>query len=112
MVLLDSQYQNSRFSLAPCYKEACILADRSLAWLSFERLLPAADSDRCRDPQPSIRLSFMEELGEGLRALKEIETLQKDQESTNLDSWGSQSLNHQPKNIHRLDLAPPRLPHI
>jgi hypothetical protein len=28
-------------------------------------------------------------------------------ESTNLDPWGSQSLNHQPKNIHRLDLGLP-----
>jgi hypothetical protein len=26
-------------------------------------------------------------------------------ESINLDSWGSQSLNHQPKNIHGLDLG-------
>ena len=30
-------------------------------------------------------------------------------ESTNLDPWGSQNLNHQPKNIHGLDLG---LPHI
>jgi hypothetical protein len=28
-------------------------------------------------------------------------------ESTNLDPWGSQNLNHQPKNIHRLDLGLP-----
>jgi hypothetical protein len=28
-------------------------------------------------------------------------------ESTNLDSWDSQSLNHEPKNIHRLDLSLP-----
>ena len=28
-------------------------------------------------------------------------------ESTNLDPWGSQRLNHQPKNIHRLDLGLP-----
>ena len=26
-------------------------------------------------------------------------------ESINLDPWGSQRLNHQPKNIHRLDLG-------
>jgi hypothetical protein len=25
-------------------------------------------------------------------------------ESTNLDPWGSQRLNHQPKNTHRLDI--------
>ena len=28
-------------------------------------------------------------------------------EPTNLDSWDSQNLNHQPKNIHRLDLGLP-----
>jgi hypothetical protein len=28
-------------------------------------------------------------------------------ESTNLDTWGSQRLNHQPKNIHRVDLGLP-----
>ena len=28
-------------------------------------------------------------------------------ELTNLDPWGSQRLNHQPKNIHRLDLGLP-----
>jgi hypothetical protein len=28
-------------------------------------------------------------------------------ESTNLDPWGSQSLNHQPKNIHGLNLGLP-----
>ena len=28
-------------------------------------------------------------------------------ESLNLDPWGSQSLNHQPKNIHGLDLGLP-----
>jgi hypothetical protein len=27
-------------------------------------------------------------------------------ESTDFDSWGSQRLNYQPKNIHRLDLGP------
>ena len=27
--------------------------------------------------------------------------------STNLDPWGSQRLNHQPKNTHGLDLDPP-----
>jgi hypothetical protein len=26
-------------------------------------------------------------------------------ESTNLDPWGSESLNHQPKNINRLNLG-------
>ena len=31
----------------------------------------------------------------------------KPTESTNLNPWGSQSLNHQPKNIHGLDLGLP-----
>jgi hypothetical protein len=31
-----------------------MLADRSLGGLSFERLHPAADLNRCRDPQPMI----------------------------------------------------------
>ena len=47
--------------------------DRSLAWLSSERLFLAADSDRCRYPQESMgnRLGTpMEELGEGLKELK------------------------------------------
>jgi hypothetical protein len=30
---------------------------------------------------------------------------QRPTESTNLDPWGSQNLNHQPKSIHRLDLG-------
>ena len=30
-------------------------------------------------------------------------------ESTNLDPWDSQRLNHQPKSIHRLDLGFPAL---
>jgi hypothetical protein len=35
-----------------------MLADRSLVWLSSERLLPAADSDRYRHPQPNSRWSL------------------------------------------------------
>jgi hypothetical protein len=37
-----------------------MLADRSLAQLSFERLHPAVDGNRCRDPQPNIRQSSRE----------------------------------------------------
>ena len=43
--------------------------------MSSERLNLAADSDKCRDPQPHNGLSFwpfMEELGEVLKALKRI----------------------------------------
>jgi hypothetical protein len=31
-----------------------MFVDRSLAWLSSEKLHPAADSDGCRDPHPNI----------------------------------------------------------
>jgi hypothetical protein len=43
--------------------------------VSSERLHPAVDSDRCREPQPNILWSLrtlMEELGERLRASKGI----------------------------------------
>jgi hypothetical protein len=30
-----------------------MLIDRSLAWISFERLYPATDSERYRYPQPN-----------------------------------------------------------
>lgn len=49
----------------------------------------------------------MEELREGLRAPKEIETLQEDHQSQL--TWtvgGSHGLNHQPKSEHRLNLGP------
>jgi hypothetical protein len=42
-----------------------------------------------------------------IAAPKEIETPQENQQSTSLDPWGSQSLNHQLKNITRLDLGFP-----
>jgi hypothetical protein len=32
-----------------------MLADRILTWLSYERLHPAADSDRCRHPKSNSR---------------------------------------------------------
>jgi hypothetical protein len=61
-----------------------MLADRSLERLPSKRLYPADDSDRYRHPQPNSGWSLgtlMEELGEGLRAMKGIETLQEDQQS-------------------------------
>jgi hypothetical protein len=45
-----------------------MFADRSM--LSYERLYQAADSDRCRHPQPNSGLSlrtFMEEWGKDSR---------------------------------------------
>jgi len=52
-----------------------MLADRSVAWLSSERLYPAADPNGCRDLEPNIVWNLqdlMEELGEVLRAPKGI----------------------------------------
>ena len=87
--------------------------DRILASLSSERLHPAEDGNRCRDPQPNIRWcsSLVEELREGLRDLKRTGTPQEDQQSQL--TWtlrGSQRLNHQPKSMHGLDQGP--LAHI
>ena len=56
-----------------------MLADRSLAQLSSERLYPAADRNRSREPQPNFGQNletFMEELGEGLRGPEKIGTPQ------------------------------------
>jgi hypothetical protein len=61
-----------------------VLAERSLAWLSSERLYPAADGNRCRGLQPNIGRSLgilMEEFVEGLRALEGKGTPQEDQQS-------------------------------
>jgi len=61
------------FYLKKCY--SAMLIDRSLAWLSSERLQPAANRNRCRDPQPNIKWSLgrlLEELGDGLRNLEGI----------------------------------------
>ena len=49
--------------------------DKNLAQLSPERLHPAVDGNRCRDPQPNIKWSLgrlLEELGDGLRNLEGI----------------------------------------
>jgi hypothetical protein len=45
--------------------------------------------------------TLMEELQEGLEDVKEMGTPQEDQ--PNLNFWGSQRLNHQPENTHRLE---------
>jgi hypothetical protein len=82
-----------------------MLADRNLAWLSFERFHPAADSDRCRDPQANIEWSLvtlMEELGEGDR-----NAIGRSTESTNLDPWRILATEPRTKSLHRLDLGLP-----
>jgi hypothetical protein len=53
-----------------------MLADRSLALLSSERLHPAADWNRCRYPQPNIEQS-PGTLLEELRTMKGIGTPHK-----------------------------------
>jgi hypothetical protein len=68
--------------------------------MSSERLHPAADSDRCRyhsqdaDTQaPRWNLGTLTEKQEE-GSSKRIGTPQEDKESTNLDPWDSQRLNH------------------
>ena len=80
-----------------------MLAVRNLAWLSSKRLHPAADGNRCKDPQSNARQtlgSLMEDLEEGLKNPKwERDSSKRPTESTDLALWGSQRLNHQPKSI-------------
>jgi hypothetical protein len=52
--------------------------------MSSERLYPATDSDRCRDPQPNTGLKSGDsygKAGEGLWTLKGTGTPQEDQKS-------------------------------
>ena len=54
-----------------------MLPDRSLAWLFSERFYQHLTKYRCRYSQPTIGLSPetpVDELGEGLKELKEIAT--------------------------------------
>ena len=87
-----------------------MLADRILAWLSFERLhqqLTQTDAD-----------THNQTVDEAWGLLGKIEArivgpegnrnpTGRPTESITLDPWGSQSLNHQPKNIQELDLGLP-----
>jgi hypothetical protein len=86
-------------------------ADRNLSKLFPERLHPA-DSEGCRDPYANIgwRLgTLMEEL----RTPKGIRIPWEDQQNQLTWTLGSsQKLNHQPKNIHRLDLGCLHLAHM
>ena len=84
-----------------------MLAGRSM--LSSERLHLAADSDRHRQ---STAKQWMERGDSYGRMGGRIVASKRDRNSTgrpteltNLDPWGSQSLNHQPKSINRLDLG-------
>ena len=52
-----------------------------------------------------VEFIFYKDLEEGSQVPKGIGTPQEPTDSTTLDPWGSQSLNHQPKNIDGLDLG-------
>jgi hypothetical protein len=56
-----------------------MLADRSLTQLFSERLHPAANQNRCRDPWSNIRWSFRESYG---RVRGGIEGPREDKDST------------------------------
>jgi hypothetical protein len=60
--------------------------------LPSERLHPAADGNRCRDPQPNIwrsSESLVEALGQRIeRAIGVKHTIERPTESTNLGAWG------------------------
>lgn len=51
----------------------------------------------------------MEELGKDYRPKGDRNTKVRTTESTNLDNWGSQRLNHQLNIIQELDLGPPHI---
>jgi len=79
-----------------------MLADRSLAQLSSERLHLSVDRNKCRDLQPNIRQnsgSLVEELGVGLK---------KHHKKTYKTKLHAPMGAHrdQPKSIRRLDIAP------
>jgi hypothetical protein len=60
-----------------------MLTDRSLAWLSSERLYPAVDSDRCRHPfsNSGWSLGTLMEEQEDIAVPKTIETLPEVQQN-------------------------------
>jgi hypothetical protein len=85
------------------------LVDRNVAKLSPERFYPAAEANSYRDPQPNIRQSLerlVEEWGIKLSELEVSKTTQEDLQSQL--TWvhgGPQSLNHQTKSMHGLNLG-------
>jgi hypothetical protein len=70
-----------------------MLVGRTLAWLSSERLHLAADSDRCRHPQPNSGWSLGNSYGRiGGRIMGpegDKNSTGRLTESTNLDPWDS-----------------------
>ena len=83
------------------------LADRST--LSSEGLYPVADSTDTDTHKQWMELgdSYGRIGGRIVGPKVDRNSAGRPAESTNLNAWGSQSLNHQPKNIYRLDLGLP-----
>lgn len=80
-------------------------------WLSPESLHPSSWLRQMRTPKVKQWMeTLMEEEEEGLWAQKRVGTLQDN--STNLDYWGCQRLNHQPKGEHTQARPRPRHTHV
>jgi hypothetical protein len=78
--------------------------------LSSERLHPAADSDRYRHPQANSGLELVDfygKIGGRILARKGIRDTTGRSQSQLTWTLGVHILNHQPKNIHKLDLSLP-----
>jgi hypothetical protein len=84
-----------------------MLANRSLAYLSPERVQPEADGNRCRVAEHQVELrGSCGKVGERIDQVRGARTPQEDLQSQL--TWargGSQRLNHQPKNTQGLDLS-------
>ena len=65
-----------------------MLAERSLIQLSSERLHPAADQNRFRDPQPNIRQSMSRIIEQIVEKLKDPEGIGNKQEDKQIEqNW-------------------------
>jgi hypothetical protein len=83
----------------------CYALDRCM--LFSDRFYPAANSDRYTAKEWMELEDSYGRIGGRTAGLEgDRNSTGKPTESNNLDPCGSQSLNHQPKNIHRLDLEP------
>ena len=81
-----------------------MLAD---SMLTSERLHPASDSDNTGIAKHWMEFedSYGRIAGKIVGPEGDRNSKGRPTESTNMDPWGSQSLNHQSKSIHRLDLG-------
>jgi hypothetical protein len=86
-----------------------MLSDRSLAYLSSERIHPAAVSDRCRQPQTNTGWRFgthREELEKDGNPKGDMYSTGEQKSQLTCSLRGFKRLGHQPKNIHMLALGP------